>query len=209
VKGFSHRRVVDGARSLDVSIARPMVTRSEIVESRPKEAGSPWREDLVRPFPKSGSGTLSLRKCVAFRPRGVLMRSLNTCRKGCSALVSTAKARAWNAALDAMGVESGNVTGRRPARAEMKVSLSQASLMLHALAMFLSAYSLPVVMEEPYNPGQCQPYGQLDFPESRLPNELRGCHQKWLQINCEAQARSRRYCDSRLLHQVQPAAYRR
>jgi hypothetical protein len=206
VNGFSHRRVVDGFRSLDVSMARPMVARSEIVESRPRDAGSPWREEFSRPFPKSGDGKLSLRKCVALRPRGVLMRSLNTWAKGCFARASTAKARAWNAALDAMGVESGNVTGRRPARAETKVSLSQTSSMMQALAVFLSAYNLPVVMQKSYNPGKCQPYDQLDFPASRLPTELHEWHPLWR--HCEARARSRRCCGSRLRHQVQPAAYR-
>ena len=49
--------------------------------------------------------------------------------------------------MDAMGVESGKVTGRRPARADMKVSLSQTSLMVQALAVFLSAYNLPIIMQ--------------------------------------------------------------
>jgi hypothetical protein len=144
--------------------------------------GRLWRDlrlskegpELVRPFPKSGKWASSLRKRVAFRPSGVLMRSLNTWAKGCRAWISTASARAWNAALDAMGVESGNVTGRRPARADTKASLSQVSLTVHALAMFLSAYCLPAIIRRPYNLEQYQPYGQLDFPRSRLPTELHG-----------------------------------
>jgi hypothetical protein len=174
VKGFSHPRVVEGGKILDVSMARPTVARSEVVESRPRDAGSPWSEELVRPFPKSGRWASSLRKCVAFRPSGVLMRSLNTWTKDCCAWVSMAKARAWNAALEAMGVESGKVTGRRPARAVIKVSLSQTSLMVHALAMFLLVYCPPVIIGRPYNLEQYQPCDQLDFPRSRLPTELHG-----------------------------------
>jgi hypothetical protein len=147
VKGFSHRRVVDGVRSLDVSMARPAVARSEIVDSRPRDAGSPLRDELMRPFPKSGSGISLLRKCVALRPRGALMRSWNIWAKGCFVWVSIANARAWNAALDAMGVESGKVTGGRPARAGTKVSLLQTLSMVHALAVFLSAYSPLAIVE--------------------------------------------------------------